>query len=124
MTFCQLTSQEQSRSADRGIDLTVANIPLPLMTEEGREGFQINTLKEPELKLKMGGAQGSGRNWMFWAPWLGDLELTQKLPCLGLLGTSVCLRTSLSRQKINRPLAHAFQHLFSGGLPLPSRGFP
>lgn len=56
MTFCQLTSQEQSRSADRGIDLTVANIPLPLMTEEGREGFQINTLKEPGLKLKMGGA--------------------------------------------------------------------
>lgn len=38
------------------------------MTEEQGEGFKINTLKDPGLQLKIGGAQVRGRNWMFWAP--------------------------------------------------------
>ena len=68
MTFCQPTLQEQSRSADRVIALIIANNSLPPMTEEQGEGFKINTLKDPGLQLKIGGAQVRGRNWMFWAP--------------------------------------------------------
>lgn len=91
MTFCQPTLQKQSRSADRGADLTVANSSLPPLTEEGREGFQICAVKEPELKLNMGGAQVNGRNWMFWAPWLWDPKLKQNFLCLGPLSALVHL---------------------------------
>lgn len=37
--FCPSTLQEQSRSADRGMDVIVANRSLPPRTEEGREGL-------------------------------------------------------------------------------------
>lgn len=46
MTFCQPTLQEQSRSVDRGMGVTVANSSLPW--NKGGEG----ALKEPELKLR------------------------------------------------------------------------
>lgn len=91
MIFCQLTLQKQSRSADRGSDHTVANSSLPPLTEEGREGFQISAVKEPELKLNMGGAQVNGSNWMFWAPWLCDPKLKQNFLCLGPLSALVHL---------------------------------
>lgn len=68
MTFYQPTLQEQSRSADRVIALIISNSSSPPMTEEQGEGCKINTLEEPELKLKTGGAQVKGRSWMFWAP--------------------------------------------------------
>lgn len=90
----------------------------------GGGSFKINTLKEPELKLKMKGTQVTEKNWMVWAPLLWDLELMQKRLCLGFLGTPRCLSASLRRQRMKRPPSQACQFFFSGWRPRWPWGFP
>ena len=82
--------------------------------EKGREGFKINMLGAPELKLQM--EQMTRRNWRLWAS-ASRLGTHTTMSTLKAPGDISAPKYISEKAENNRPHSKVFQHFISGWSP-------